>query len=210
MTRGDVVPPYARNVFINCPFDEAYKPIFDAVVFAIYDCGFVPRCSLEHDDGSRPRIDRILGIIKECQLGVHDISRVQLDAENRLPRFNMPLELGLFLGIKASGDAKQTRKRCMVLDSERYRYQKFISDIAGQDIHAHGDQPAKAVSAVRTLLAANSQDKRIIPGGSAIWSRFQEFRGAFSGLLRNCRLQEDEVKFRDYSHFVSVWLREHS
>jgi len=35
------------NVFINCPFDSDYKPLFDAIVFAIFDFGFVPRCSLE-------------------------------------------------------------------------------------------------------------------------------------------------------------------
>jgi hypothetical protein len=35
------------NVFINCPFDDEYKPLFDAIVFAIYDMGFVARCARE-------------------------------------------------------------------------------------------------------------------------------------------------------------------
>lgn len=40
--------PIRRNlVFINCPFDNAYKPIFDAIVFAIYDLGFVARSALK-------------------------------------------------------------------------------------------------------------------------------------------------------------------
>jgi hypothetical protein len=25
---------YEDNVFINCPFDQEYKPIFDAIIFA--------------------------------------------------------------------------------------------------------------------------------------------------------------------------------
>jgi hypothetical protein len=33
----------------------------------------------------------------------HDISRVELDADSRLPRFNMPLELGLTGSKEASG-----------------------------------------------------------------------------------------------------------
>jgi hypothetical protein len=27
------------HVFINCPFDGDYKPVFDAIVFAIRDLG---------------------------------------------------------------------------------------------------------------------------------------------------------------------------
>jgi hypothetical protein len=43
---------YANSVFVNCPFDPAYRPLFEAVVFATYDCGFYPRCALEVDDSS--------------------------------------------------------------------------------------------------------------------------------------------------------------
>ena len=50
---------YTDNVFINCPFDSAYKPLFDAIVFAVHDCGFVARCALEEEDTSQVRIDKI-------------------------------------------------------------------------------------------------------------------------------------------------------
>ena len=81
---------YNDNVFINCPFDEAYKPLFDALVFAIYDCGFVARCALEESDASRIRVQKIFEIISKCRLGIHDISRIELDKSTKLPRFNMP------------------------------------------------------------------------------------------------------------------------
>lgn len=42
----------AENVFINCPFDDEYQPLFRALVFAVQDCGFVARSALERDDGS--------------------------------------------------------------------------------------------------------------------------------------------------------------
>jgi hypothetical protein len=28
---------YEQNVFINCPFDDDYAPLFEAIVFAIND-----------------------------------------------------------------------------------------------------------------------------------------------------------------------------
>jgi hypothetical protein len=78
---------YDGNVFINCPFDAGYKALFNALIFAVHDCGFVARCALEEDDGSQIRVQKIYQIISQCRLGVHDLSRVGLDRDNRLPRF---------------------------------------------------------------------------------------------------------------------------
>jgi hypothetical protein len=123
---------YERNVFINCPFDHEYHRLFRALVFAIQDCGFTPRCALEVEDASEVRILKIVRIIEESRYGVHDVSRTELDEASRLPRFNMPLELGLFLGAKHFGDSEQRTKACIIFDRERYRYQAFCSDIAGR------------------------------------------------------------------------------
>ena len=132
-------PYYNDNVFINCPFDSDYKPLFDAMVFVIHDCGFIARCALEEEDASQVRIDKIYGIIETCRYGIHDISRTELDENSGFPRFNMSLELGVFLGAKKFGIVEQKRKKCLILDKEPYRYQQFISDIAGQDIQAHNN-----------------------------------------------------------------------
>ena len=130
-------PSYNDNVFINCPFDSDYKPLFDAMIFTVHDCGFVARCALEEGDASQVRIDKIYKIIEDSCYGIHDISRTELDETSGLPRFNMPLELGIFLGAKRFGVEEQEVKKCLVMDREPYRYQKFISDIAGQDIFVH-------------------------------------------------------------------------
>ncbi len=114
---------YSDNVFINCPFDEDYKPFLDAIVFTVYDCGFIVRCALEEDDASQVRIDKIYSIIEDCKYGIHDISRTELDRTSNLPRFNMPFELGVFLGTKKFGSEEQKRKKCLILDKEQYRYQ---------------------------------------------------------------------------------------
>jgi hypothetical protein len=131
-----VINPSDR-VFVSCPFDKGYKPILDAIVFAITDLGFVARSAREQDDAGEFRLAKIQRIIEECKYGVHDLSAVTLDPENKLPRFNMPLELGLFLGCKRFGSKVQRYKVSLIFDAKPYRYQKFISDIAGQDIHSH-------------------------------------------------------------------------
>jgi hypothetical protein len=113
-------PQFEYGVFINCPFDDAYRPLFEAIVFAVQDCGYIARCSLEVTDASQVRIERIAGIIASCKFGIHDISRTELDPATNLPRFNMPLELGMFLGAKRFGPSKHKSKTCLILDVERY------------------------------------------------------------------------------------------
>jgi len=92
---------YDRNVFINCPFDDEYAPLFEAIVFAINDAGFRPKCARERLDSSQIRLQKIIELISASRYSIHDLSRTALDATNALPRFNMPLELGIDLGCKA-------------------------------------------------------------------------------------------------------------
>lgn len=195
----------SNDVFVNCPFDEAYKAIFDGIVFAIFDLGFVARSAREDDDGSEVRLSKIERIIEECKFGIHDLSAVELDPVHQLPRFNMPLELGLFLGCKRFGEAAQRRKVALILDSEPYRYQRFISDISGHDIHAHSGRPENAIREVRGWLAAVSK-RRKLPGGADIVKRYRRFREIFPELCEEARLAPEELTFNDLTRIVSSWL----
>ena len=157
----------ADDVFINCPFDRDYSPIFNALIFTIYACGFRPRSAKELDDGGQTRIDKLFSLIEECRFGIHDLSRTELDAVNQLPRFNMPLELGMFLGAKRYGGAAQKAKRVLILDTEQYRYQRFISDLAGMDIHAHASDAVNALRETRDWLANVSRRENTGTGARA-------------------------------------------
>ena len=196
---------YSKSVFVNCPFDEAYKPLFRAIVFAVFDAGFVARTSLEYDDASSIRVNKILELIRSCQFGIHDISRTQNDPLTNLPRFNMPLELGAFLGAKVYGTGQQKRKSCLILDTHSFRYQKFISDIAGQDIHGHSNKPKMAVKAVREWLSTNSS--RLIPGGDATWERYRQFCAKLPKVLLKIGVNEKELVFNYYTRIIREWLR---
>ena len=171
-----------RNVFINCPFDGRYTPLFRAIVFVVYDCGFIPRCALELEDSSRVRIDKILNLISACRFGIHDISRTSLDATTHLPRFNMPFELGLFLGAERFGGSGVEPEYCLILDRHRYRYQKFLSDISGQDIVGHGNKADRVIAAVRNWLRSSSG--QMLPGGADISRRYRRFRMELPKLCR--------------------------
>lgn len=162
-----------RDVFVNCPFDAAYKPLFHGIVFVLIRSGFRARCALETDDAGENRFSKICAIIKQCRYGVHDISRTEVDGNPPLPRFNMPLELGLF-GAKSFGRRDQNEKRCIIFDRERYRFQRYISDIAGQDIHSHGDDGKVLIEELAAWLRAQSRDPAV-PGGRVIAAEFETF-----------------------------------
>lgn len=196
---------YTDNVFINCPFDAAYKPLFDAIVFTVHDCGFIARCALEEEDASQVRIDKIYTIIADCRYGIHDISRTELDQNSGFPRFNMPLEFGVFLGAKKFGVVEQKRKKCLVLDKELYRYQQFISDIAGQDIQAHKNEVETVVKVVRNWLRTAS-GRQTIPGGNIIWERYQTFLQDLPQTVEECRLDVEDLTFNDYIFVIGEWL----
>jgi hypothetical protein len=174
-------------------------------VFAVVDCGFVPRCALEVDDGSQVRIDKVCDLIGECRFGIHDLSRTELDSRSKLPRFNMPLELGLFIGAKRYGGAPHRRKSCLILDTESYRYQAFISDIAGQDIRAHGGDHRRLITAIRDWLRATSR-RATLPGGAEIFGRFKRFQAALPEICRELRLSVDEITFVDLLSAIATWL----
>lgn len=197
---------FATGVFINCPFDAKYKPLFDCLVFTTIYCGYLARSAREVDDGSEIRINKIFKIIEESRFGIHDLSRTELDRKTKLPRFNMPLELGIFLGAKRFGTSVQRSKYCLILDRTAYRYQKFISDIAGQDIRAHKGGVAKTISNVRDWL--RSASKRSLPGGAEIHRQYLLFRKALPTLCRKLELKISEVTFNDFTNIATEWLNE--
>ena len=192
------------DVFINCPFDPDYKPTFQALVFTIFACGFRPRSARELDDGGQTRIEKLYELIEECRYGIHDLSRTELDDEFQLPRFNMPLELGLFIGAKRYGDKAQHDKRALILDVERFRYQKFISDLAGMDIHEHGGEPPAAVRETRDWLANVS--RRQIASGDRIVRLYEQFIADLPALAAKLEFDPAKIPYVDFERIVVGWL----
>lgn len=195
-----------RDVFINCPFDDDFAPIFRSLVFAVTRCGFRARCAREADDATETRIDKLYRIVEESRYGVHDLSRTELDPVSHLPRFNMPLELGLFLGAKRFGTDEQKQKRCLILDTLPFRYQSFISDIAGIDITPHYGNARNAARCVRDWLVTASR-RKTIPSVQALLSSHDNFMSALPQIAVTAGLQTDYLVYADYERLVIAWVK---
>jgi hypothetical protein len=87
---------------------------------------------METDDGAENRFAKIQAIVEQCRYGIHDLSRTESDGNPPLPRFNMPLELGLFIGARRYGNEEQKRKSVLILDVEQYRYQRSSQTSPGR------------------------------------------------------------------------------
>ena len=198
-------PPVDDNVFINCPFDKDYIELFDAILFTIYNCGFRPRCALEIDDGGQVRIEKINKIISECRIGIHDISRTELDTASNLPRFNMPFELGIFLGAKRFGSKAHKSKVLVILDKAPHRYQQFISDIAGQDIKSHDNNPEKLIKCLRDVFNALGI-KGAIPGSTKIIEQYRTFQSKLPKLMKQLKLHPDDITYADKVQLIEQWF----
>lgn len=200
------IATYENSVFINCPFDPEYWPLFEAITFSVYDLGYYPRCALEVDDSSEVRIQKITQIIRECRLSIHDISRTETSGTPPLPRLNMPLELGIFMGAKSFGTGRHKRKAAMILDTERFRFQRFISDIAGQDIRAHEANTEKVIRHVRAFLLSQSPRTAFLAGPEKVIQRFQQFKAELPGSLEALHIESSDFGYQDLIRLVAGYV----
>jgi hypothetical protein len=182
--------------------------MFEAIVFAVKDAGFEPRSARERLDSSQIRLHKIIELIRSSRYSIHDLSRTELDEATALPRFNMPLELGIDLGCKAFS-RKHAGKSLLIFDAEQYRFQKYLSDIGGQDIHRHGHSPKTAITRVRDWLRTESGVESI-PGGTVIFQRYEKFRQQLAETCAALRLDPDELTFVDFSRAISHWILQQS
>ena len=130
-----------------------------------------------------------------------------MDAITGLPRFNMALELGIFLGAMQFGEQKS--RHCLILDREPLRYRLFCSDIAGYDPKVHNGDYLIAVGVIRNWLRGVSQPSvEKIPGSLEITQQYLSFRNDLPGICLQCSIPEEDLAFVDYSTFVTTWLQE--
>lgn len=201
---------FETNVFINCPFDDAYLPILWAMVFTVLACGFTPRSALEERDSGQVRLDKIKRLIGGSRLGIHDISRTELDSANSLPRFNMPFELGLDLGARHWGRGDMKKKQLIIFDSEKFRYQNFLSDIAGQDISAHGNSTSELIEKLREWLNASRGQLPRLPSSDALIALYEKFSNALPVICESLKFNPKKLSYNDFQAIAGEWLLLHA
>jgi hypothetical protein len=196
---------YSSSVYINAPFDNHYVVFLRAITFAVLDLGYLPRCALESGN-SQPRILKLLQLLRDCRYSIHDISFAGPDRDERLPRFNMAFELGMFVACREFGVDVHRLKEFLVLDTEASRYRDTISDLAGYDIQNHSGSPELAILEIRKWLSTASPST--LPSGAEVIKRFSRFCRHLPKVCAKLRLDVHELTWRDFTHVVRAWLVE--
>jgi hypothetical protein len=162
---------------------------------------------LDSTDGAEIRISKIADMIAHCDWGIHDLSRVELSS-GKLPRFRMPLELGLHLGARLIGTGQHRRKRALILETKSHRYDEMLSDISGQVIEAHGKNVNEAIAIVRNWLSDHrSAQQPPLPGARALQKDYGRFKREVVAILKRRRLDPlRKITHSDYLFAVRDWI----
>jgi hypothetical protein len=146
---------HRADVFVNLPFDSQHETLFVATIAGLVALGLNPRCVLEVPP-QQDRVRRLFEIVRECPFSIHDLSRVQVSraGEFRVPRFNMPFELGLAVAVSlADAAAGRAPHQWRTLEAKRFRLAASLSDISGYDGFVHHGTVAGTFEALLDIFA---------------------------------------------------------
>jgi hypothetical protein len=151
-----------------------------------------------------------VGIVRQSKFGIHDISFMSLDQSTRLPRFNMPFELGIFMAAKSFGSGRQRSKVALILDRSGYRYRAALSDISGQDIAFHKGVSKTAIRQVRDWLNTSHKGYDPLPGGDYIGRRYYKFSRRLPTASEKLRLNARQLTYADMCRAIESWLKDNA
>jgi len=197
---------FEKNVFINCPFDNDFRQLLLGVVFTVLYLGYTPRLSLERANSAENRIDKISELIKESKFGIHDLSRLVSTDSGEVYRMNMPFELGIDYGCLKFKGGKWRKKKILILEKERYRFQEAISDISGCDIKKHEDEVDKIISAVRDWFVTEELGRA--DSGNKVWDKFNDFQAYLYDEVveKDGHTSIDDVQVSEVIHHMNEWF----
>lgn len=198
---------FDKNVFVNCPFDDDFRQLLIGITFTIMYFGYKPRLALERSDSAESRIDKILELIKESKFGIHDLSRIISSDRDEHYRMNMPFELGIDYGCKRLKDGEWANKKILILEKERYRYQKAISDLSGSDIKNHDNDVSKVIYAVRDWLVIEELQRGA--SGRKVWGDYNEFEAYLYDEVveKDGHESTDKVPIPEILHHMETWFK---
>ncbi|WP_421189582.1 hypothetical protein [Aeromonas enteropelogenes] len=197
---------FNKNVFVNCPFDDDYRQLLVSIVFTIKYLGYIPRLSLERADSAESRISKIVNLINESKFGIHDLSRIISSDKDEHFRMNMPFELGIDYGAKILKEGIWSSKQILILEEEKYRYQKALSDLSGSDIKNHNNEPSVAIKAVRDWFVVTEDISA--DSGNKIWAKFNEFNAYLydQAVENDGHDSVDDLQIVEIIRHIDYWL----
>jgi hypothetical protein len=149
----------AKRAFLNIPFDAGFEPLFLAFIAGLSGFGLTPQCVLQIPSSHR-RLDRLTKLISSCRYSFHDLSRVELDRKRpRVPRFNMPFELGLAVGWEKHGGHPHY---WYAFEAKPLRALKSLSDLNGTEFYIHGNRPIGIFRCLANALARSEHRPTVL------------------------------------------------
>lgn len=134
-----------ESVFLNIPYDKQFEDLYLAYIVDLTQLGLRVNATLAVPN--QGRLESIIQLIEQSDFSIHDLSRIELS--EGIPRFNMPVELGL--ALYRSHIAKG-RHRVFVFETKSYRAQRSTSDINGIDPQIHGGTPKGVMAGLRNIF----------------------------------------------------------
>lgn len=189
-------------IFINCPFDNKYKPMLRAMLFVARFYGLDVKIASSDTDSKSNRLQRIMDLMKESKYSVHDLSKLMAEKRKEYYRMNMPFELGLDYGL--GGDEKVF----LIFENEAYKLKIALSDINGWDVRPHNNKPEQLILEFRKWIVANRElpDKLKSLSSSDIWYIYNDFYGQFTDYMTLHHMKEEEVSVSEYISYVDRFL----
>jgi hypothetical protein len=192
---------FRSSVFINCPYDKNFEPLLQAMLFCIVYLDMKPRIARERANAAEVRIDKIIELIEESQFSIHDLSRVRAARAGEFYRLNMPFELGIDHGCRRFKGEPWNDKKLLILADRQHRYQKALSDIAGNDIEAHGNRFDNVVRKVRNWLVNEAGARNV--GAQRIIDRYADFQEWYFEKHRAAGASERDIKQYPTKEFLA-------
>jgi hypothetical protein len=199
-----------RNIFINCPFDEEYKPLFRPLVFTCIYCNLKPLVAQLNDSGKN-RLERIIELMQIADFSIHDISRMESTSIGELARFNMPFELGIEFGLRQCESNHLKHRSSLVIDVDPYRYKKALSDLAGCDIASYGKETEGQVE--NLIKELRNWFTRCLtppqPQKAKIWGDFCEFMSDLEDKLvieDGIKISISELTESEFIYYAEIWI----
>ena len=143
-----------QAVFLNVPYDPQFEDLYLAYIVGLTQLGLRINATLAVPN--QGRLDRIINLIEESDFSIHDLSRIE--TTSGIPRFNMPLELGLAL---YRSHITKGRHRIFVFEKEPYRVQQSTSDVSGIDAQIHNGKPKGVMAGLRNIFC--QADETTVP-----------------------------------------------
>jgi hypothetical protein len=121
---------------------------------------------------------------------------------------NVPFELGIDYGCRLFGPGSLREKKSLVLEKDRFDYQKALSDLSGVDIKKHDNEPRLVVRALRDWFV-ETVGLRSVASASSVWYRFSDFASDFYDRRQRDGFSADDLNMMpipEYIDFIDEWV----